>query len=430
MKQAPQTNQTTLAPRTGPRPLPLHFAIAAMACQSSSPALPPLNDGSMRWSAGLEERAATLRADLKNVDPDDFRRSVEQAAHDRFKRFLGAIDGYRRHPYRRSLSDPPVAFSEGATRLLDYGRCPEAADNVEQGPAVLFAPSLVNRAHILDLSEQRSLMRYLAARGVRGYLVDWGEPGPEERGLGLDDYILDRLGGCLDAIRAANDGRPVAVVGYCMGGLLTLALAQLRQGQVSGLALLATPWDFHADADGDAQGEGGAQARLTARLMAPAFALFEAMGGVPVDTLQMIFTSLDPCLALRKFLAFSDYPPDSEKAEAFVALEDWLNDGVALPVEVARACLLGWYGENLPARGLWRVAGETIDPAKLDLPTLVVVPENDRIVPPASARAVAGAIKGSRTLNPPAGHIGMVVGSKGRRHVWEPLAEWIEGLPA
>ncbi len=416
----------TPAPRTGPRPLPLHFAIAAMTCQSSSPALPSLNDGSMRWSAGLGERAAALRAALENVDPDAFRHSVERAARDRFKRFLGAIDGYRRHPYRRALTDPPIAFSKGATRLLDYGRCPEAAasagPSAERGPAVIFAPSLVNRAHILDLAAERSLMRFLAARGVRAYLVDWGEPGPEERGLGLDDYILDRLGGCLDAVRAAHNGRPVAVVGYCMGGLLALALAQLRAGQVCGLALLATPWDFHAD--------GGAQARLTARLMAPAFPVFEALGSVPVDTLQMIFTSLDPCLALRKFLAFAGYEPDSEQARAFVALEDWLNEGVALPVEVARACLLGWYGENLPARGRWRVAGEIVDPAKLDLPTLIVVPENDRIVPPASARALIGSIEGARTLNPPAGHIGMVVGSKGRRHVWEPLAEWIGGLPA
>ena len=400
-----------------------------MACHSSSPALASLNDGSMRWSEGLGERAAALRAALENVDPDAFRRSVERAAGERFKRFLGAIDGYRRHPYRRTLADPPIAFSKGATRLLDYGRCAEAVDG-GQGPAVLFAPSLVNRAHILDLASGRSLMRYLAARGVRPFLVDWGEPGPQERGLGLGDYILDRLGGCLDAVRAANDGRPVALVGYCMGGLLALALAQLRAGQVSGLALLATPWDFHADAPGDAPGEGGAQARLTARLMAPAFPVFEALGSVPVDTLQMIFTSLDPCLALRKFLAFAGYPPDSDRARAFVSLEDWLNDGVALPVEVARACLLGWYGENLPARGRWLVAGQIIDPGKLDLPTLIVVPENDRIVPPASARALIGAIEGAQTLSPPAGHIGMVVGSKGRTHVWEPLAEWIEGLPA
>ena len=422
MDEAPQATTMDPAPRTGPRPLPLHFAIAAMACHSSSPALASLNDGSMRWSAGLGERAAALRAALENVDPDVFRGTVAQAAHDRFNRFLGAIDGYRRHPYSRSLIDPPMAFSKGATRLLDYGHCPEAAEATDQGPAVLFAPSLVNRAYILDLSGQRSLMRYLAARGVHAYLVDWGEPGPQESGLGLDDYILDRLGGCLDAVRAANNGRPVALVGYCMGGLLTVALAQLRAGQVSGLALLATPWDFHA--------EGGGQARLTARLMAPAFPIFEALGSVPVDTLQMIFTSLDPCLALRKFLAFAGYEPDGEQARAFVALEDWLNDGVALPVEVARACLLGWYGENLPARRRWRVDGETIDPAKLDLPTLIMVPENDRIVPPASARALVGAIAGARTLSPPAGHIGMVVGSRGRTHVWEPLAEWIEGLPA
>jgi polyhydroxyalkanoate synthase len=205
-----------------------------------------------------------------------------------------------------------------------------------------------------------------------------------------------------------------------MGGLLALALAQRRQDELGGLALLATPWDFHAD--------GGTQSRLAAGLMAPWFPLFETMGGVPVDVLQMFFASLDPLLALKKFLAFSDCEPDSERAEAFVALEDWLNDGVVLPAAVARTCIHGWYAENTPARGAWRVGGTPVRPQEIDLPTLAVVPQKDRIVPPASARALAEAIPGAHIQTPPAGHIGMVVGGQRRAHLWEPFAEWINRL--
>ena len=414
----PAPPQAVPPPRSGPRPLPLHLGIATLACLSSPSGLPHLKAGSTLWKGALAERAAALAKALNGTRPEDFRAEVEAASRARLKRFLAAVDGYRHHPYRRSLADPPTLWQAGASRLLDYGRAPEATD--PDGPAVLFAPSLVNRGYVLDLSAERSLLRDLARRGFRPLLIEWGAPGPAEHALGLDDYIIDRLGGCLDAIQASNGGAKVVLVGYCMGGLLALAAALRRRDALAGLALLATPWDFHAD--------GGGQAKMTARLMAPAFPVFERLGAVPVDVLQMLFASLDPLLALRKFLDFSRFDPDSERVQAFVALEDWLNDGVALPVKVARDCIEGWYGENLPARGAWQVGGEAVSPGALDLPTLVIVPESDRIVPPASAGALAAAIPGATVLTPPAGHIGMIVGSKGRTHVWGPLADWLGGL--
>lgn len=412
------TPETTALPaRQGPRPLALHLGIATMACLSSPNGLARLKSGSGNWNESLAARAAALAQSLKSENPDDFREAVETTAHARLKRFMRAVDGYRHHPYRRPFADPPVAWEKGSTRLLDYSRAPEAKG--KSGPALLIAPSLVNRGYVLDLMPGRSLMRALAADGVRPYLVDWGTPGAAEAGIDLDGYVLDRLGQCLDAVRADTGKKPI-LVGYCMGGLLALALAQHRQDELNGLALLATPWDFHAD--------GGTQSRLAAGLMGPWFPLFEAMGGVPVDVLQMFFASLDPLLALKKFLAFSDCEPDSERAEAFVALEDWLNDGVMLPAAVARTCIHGWYGENMPARGAWQVGGAPVRPQEIDLPTLAVVPQKDRIVPPASARSLADAIPGAHILTPPAGHIGMVVGGQRHDHLWKPLAQWINSL--
>jgi polyhydroxyalkanoate synthase len=406
--------------RQGPRPLALHLGIATMACLSSPNGLARLRSGSDGWSESLSARAAALARSLANASPDALREAVEAAAHGRLKRFLRAVDGYRHHPYHRPFEDPPVAWEGGSTRLLDYSRAPEASRRKGgAGPALLIAPSLVNRGYVLDLMPERSLLRALAADGVRPYLIEWGAPGAAEAGIDLDGYILDRLGACLDAVRAETGEKPI-LVGYCMGGLLALALALRRQDELRGLALLATPWDFHAD--------GGTQSTLAAGLMGPWMPLFDAMGGVPVDVLQTFFASLDPLLALRKFLAFSDCEPDSERAEAFVALEDWLNDGVMLPAAVARDCILGWYGENTPARGAWQVGGAPVRPQEIALPTLAVVPEKDRIVPPASARALAEEISGAHILAPPAGHIGMVVGGQRRTHLWDPLGQWINGL--
>jgi len=56
---------------------------------------------------------------------------------------------------------------------------------------------------------------------------------------------------------------------------------------------------------------------------------------------------------------------------------------------------------------------------------LVVVPAHDRIVPPASAAALADALPLATRLDPPLGHIGMIVGRQAEALMWRPLAAWL-----
>lgn len=376
-------------------------------------ALPSAKDGSLPWSPSLAARAENLAAGLAGASFEALSQGLAREGGARLEATLAGIDVYRRHPYRRSLRDPKVIWRDGASRLLDYGA--RRRDRGRAAP-VLFVPSLINRYYILDLSRRRSLMRYLAANGIRPLLMDWGPPGVDERGYDLTDYIAGRLESALDAATEVCGG-PVAVAGYCMGGLLALALAQRRPRQVSALALLATPWDFHVADD--------AHTRLLETLATPLDGLLAALGELPIDALQALFTWSDPTMVATKFRNLSKKDPDSALVEDFVALEDWLNDGVALSGPVARDCLVGWYGENRPARGEWRIAGEAVQPERLDLPCLIVVPRSDRIVPPKSAAALVSVIPNALRLTPPAGHIGMVVGRKAREGLWQPLGAWL-----
>lgn len=401
-------------PRQGPRPLPAHLALAQAIWSSSRAAWPLLRSGLPPSRPPSEAPLAALAAELRAVDPEAFAAALERELGERADRFLSGLELYRHHPYRRSVPDAPITWREGTTVLRRHGR-PDAA-----GPAVLVVPSLVNRAYILDLAPDNSLLRHLAARGFRVHLVDWGAPGADERRFDLTDYVAGRLEAALDALVAA-EGRPVAVVGYCMGGNLALALALRRPRDVARLALLATPWDFHA--------ERPSHARAIAAWHAAAAPWIEAWGDLPVDLLQMLFLSLDPALGLRKFSTFGTLDMAGEKAAAFVALEDWLNDGVPLAAAVARECLVDWYGANAPAEGAWRIAGRAVDPAALRMPCLVVAPQQDRIVPHASAAPLAAAIPGAELLSPALGHIGMIVARGARAAVWSPLARWLDSGP-
>ena len=395
------------APRLGPRPLPLHLANAATLWLSSRAALPLLRSGSLPWRPELAPAADALRQSLAGVAAEDFAAAVDGELRARCDLFLRGLERYRHHPYRRVLPDPPVLWQEGSTRLLDY--------RSEGGAPVLVVPSLINRAYILDLAADKSLLRFLAGAGLRPLLVDWGKPGALERGFDLTAYIVGRLEPAAEA--AAALGAPVAVLGYCMGGLLALALAERRPRLAAALALLATPWDFHAERAG--------QARLLGELAEPLARSFAALGEVPVDVLQLLFASLDPMLALRKFTRFASLPEDGAEARDFVAVEDWLNDGVPLALPVARDCLAGWYGANAPGQGGWRIAGRPVLPGRVAAPSLVVVPAHDRIVPPRTAEAAAAALPGAERLAPSLGHIGMMVAREAPHAVWQPLARWL-----
>jgi polyhydroxyalkanoate synthase subunit PhaC len=160
-------------------------------------------------------------------------------------------------------------------------------------------------------------------------------------------------------------------------------------------------------------------------LLEPAMSFSHAL---PVDLLQSLFALLDPWAVADKYRSFARLPPDGARARLFVALEDWLNDGVPLAADVARACLGEWYGQNAPARGLWRIAGLPVDPTSIAMPTFVAAPGRDRIVPPESARPLAQLIPGAVLHQPNAGHIGMAAGARAETSLWRPLLDWLRTL--
>jgi polyhydroxyalkanoate synthase len=69
-------------------------------------------------------------------------------------------------------------------------------------------PSLVNRAHVLDLLPGHSMLRHLAVNGTRVLLLDWGWPGEAERHFSLTDYIAGRLERRLATLEGGAGGEP------------------------------------------------------------------------------------------------------------------------------------------------------------------------------------------------------------------------------
>lgn len=392
--------------RRGPRPLLLHLTLGMLRSSSSSDSLPG-------WKPDWPDLSAaavlqSMRQAATGTRPDAPGAALMQDAS-----LIAGIAAYRRHPWRRDVIDPPAIWSEGGSRLLDYGSAAAG------GIPVLFVPSLINRAYVLDLREGGSMLRWLAGHGVRPLLLDWGWPGEIERRFGMTDYVAGRLERALIAT-AQTVGAPPVLAGYCMGGTLAVAAAQRRPDLIAGLALLAAPWDFHAP-----DPQRAAQVAQTLPFLEPAMAISQALS---VDLLQSLFALPDPWSIADKYRGFAHLDQDSPRARLFVALEDWLNDGIPLAAPVARVCLGEWYGQNTPALGRWRIAGQAVDPTTVRLRSFVAVPGKDKIVPPESARPLARLIPGAVLHEPAAGHIGMAAGGRAEQELWRPLLEWLRGL--
>ncbi|HEX2582468.1 MAG TPA: alpha/beta fold hydrolase [Dongiaceae bacterium] len=329
--------------------------------------------------------------------------ALQKEGHRRLVQFLDGVRAYRHHPFQRPHTEFPVVWQEGTSTLRRFG---------SGTPTLFIIPSLVNRATILDLIPSRSFLSFLADEGLSGVFMDWDRPGPIETAFGLDEYV-ERLVRAYDTVKGA--GKPLFVLGYCMGGNLAVALACFRR--LRGLLCLATPWDFHAE-----------QKEQALRVAASGSALQATVaraGGMPADVLQSFFVAPHPLGILNKFRHFATLDPASPEAELFVALEDWLNDGVTLVPRVADQVFRQWYGENRLAAGTWRIGGKFIRPERIRCPSLCALPSADRIVPPESAAALAQRLSQCEKVAPSAGHIGMMIGTRALNHLWRPLRDWL-----
>lgn len=290
----------------------------------------------------------------------------------------------------------PVAAQAGRARMLAGGG---------EGPPVVLVPSLINGSEVLDIDQERSLLARIAGSGFRAFLVDWGCPLPTDRDQDIGYHVT-----CLIAPLIASVGQPVHLIGYCLGG--TIALAHAIAVPPRSLTLLAAPWHFS---------RYPAQARSSLGDLWKAHVhAVDSMGLAPVELLQTAFWSLDARRTVAKFAGLSGRSPDDDFVQRFITVEDWANGGAPLTAAVARDIFEAMIGLDKPGSGGWRIDGRAADPAALSCPALHFTAADDRIAPAATAPDAI------RTIACPAGHVGMIVGSRAEQALHRPLLEWLQ----
>ncbi|MBN8543167.1 MAG: alpha/beta fold hydrolase [Alphaproteobacteria bacterium] len=366
------------------------------------------------WQNLAEQNAQLLKSLLgKNdnssafFDPQ-FLQSLSEQAAQQTTGFLEGIQSYMGASYERPEKKYRVLWKKGSARLLDLA--PQETDGV----AILCIPSLINKFYVLDLYPEASFAEYLVSQGYRPLILDWCIPSDAEMDFSCADYISAYAIPALQTLRENHDG-PIALLGYCMGGVFAVAMAQLAAFLVDALLLLATPWDFSAEDTPRILLEPSAQMMLRNSIA--------SMNPVPNVIVQTMFHLINPWHVQKKYSA---YPLlSAEEKKHFLAVEQWVNDGVPLTQKVAEECLVDWPQGNMLASHQWKIGRKWIEPESIKCPTLCVIPEHDAIVPKRVAEPLAKMIRKSDVMYPKSGHVSMVAGKNAKKELWEPLAKWL-----
>ena len=312
-----------------------------------------------------------------------------------------------------------VVWQRRGVRLLHYT---PRADGPSRRSPLLIVSSMINRYYVLDLLPGHSLVEHLVAQGHQVYLLDWGQPEPEDRFLDLDGCIVDLLGAGIDRARRHAGARRVGLLGYSVGGTLAAIHAALRPETTAFLINLCGPIDF---------ARGGLFAAWTDRRWFSADAIVDAFGNLPAAFLQSSFSWLVPTMLARKLGTLALRAGDEGYLRLFAAVELWAADNVAFRGGAYRGYIRELYQENRLVKGELEVRGQPVRLEAIRCPVLVVVASGDEIAPPASALALRDRC-GSEDVQATqvqGGHVGVMIGSQAQRSLWPTLDRWLHARP-
>lgn len=286
---------------------------------------------------------------------------------------------------------------------------------------VLLVPPLAAPTSCFDLRRGCSMAEHLLGLGHPTYLVEYGTIGFSDRELGLEHWVQDVLPRAIERTSAAAGGRPVQVVGWCLGGIMSLlALAARPDLPVNSIAIVASPFDFtELKIFAPIRAMAGVTNGLFATLA------YRAMGGAPAPLVKRAFqlSSLDKYLT--KPLAVGMNLHDRDFLAQIEAVDDFTSNMTAYPGRTMGQLYHQFFRVNDLADGRLELGDHDIDLADVKVPVLAVAGKDDVLAPQPAVHHVASLLTGAPEVqlkSGPGGHLGVLTGRAAARTTWR----WID----
>jgi polyhydroxyalkanoate synthase subunit PhaC len=111
-----------------------------------------------------------------------------------------------------------VIFRNELLELIQYA---PTTSKVWKRPLVITPPQ-INKYYSLDLSPDKSMVRFLLDSGIQVFCVSWRNPTPDHRHWGLDSYAA-ALDEAVDVARDVTGSDDISMMGSCSGGITSAA---------------------------------------------------------------------------------------------------------------------------------------------------------------------------------------------------------------
>ena len=146
----------------------------------------------------------------------------------------------------RNLATTPgkVIFQNDLMQLIQY----EATTKEVVKVPLLIVPPWINKFYILDLTPEKSFIRWCVEQGITVFVISWVNPDAHLARKSFEEYMREGVIAAMDAVTEATGEKKMHTIGYCVGGTLlaiTLAwLAAKKRYRVVSSTLFTAQVDF------------------------------------------------------------------------------------------------------------------------------------------------------------------------------------------
>ncbi|MES2001061.1 MAG: class I poly(R)-hydroxyalkanoic acid synthase [Pseudomonadota bacterium] len=314
----------------------------------------------------------------------------------------------------RNLATTPgkVIHETPLYQLIQYS---PATDHVLATPVVIFPP-WINRFYILDLTPEKSFVKWCVDQGISLFMVSWKSADESLAAVTLDDYVLRGQIDAIDAVRDALGVGSVHAIGYCVAG--TTLAATLAYLDAKGEAQKVRSATFFT-AQVDFAKAGDLKLFLGDETMGLLTQLTAEKGYLDGRYMAATFNLLRGRDLIWNYVV-NNYLLGEEPAP--FDLLHWNSDTTNLPAAWHRDYLETFYRDNKLARsGGISISGTPIDIGRVKTPSYIQAGREDHIAPPESVWKVMDHFTGPRRfVLAGSGHIAGVVNppSAGKYQYW------------
>jgi polyhydroxyalkanoate synthase subunit PhaC len=304
-----------------------------------------------------------------------------------------------------AVSPGKVIFQNDLMQLIQYA---PATETVLARP-LLIVPPWINKFYILDLTPDKSFIKWCVDQGLTVFVISWVNPGPALAKKTFQDYMFEGPLAALDVVEQVVGDQKVNAVGYCVGGTLlaaTLAyMARDRDQRIASATFFASQVDFTYSGDlkvfadeeqiSALERQMAEHGYLESGKMASSFNLLRSNDLIWPYVINNYFKGKEP-------MAFD--------------LLYWNADATRMPAANHSFYLRNCYLNNTLARGEMVIGGEKLDLKAVKVPVYSLATREDHIAP---AKSV---LLGSKFFGGPlkfvlagSGHIAGVVNPPARQ---------------